>query len=338
MVCSICRLPGHNRRSCPQRSNITQISTGSRLSPRRPLLRNQSNYFIKKKWRIIINDVKLLRNFISRVVDTISLRCRNDNLEYIEDENDILIIYLSWYKAKCVIDSKLSNTSIIMMFLNSLMNNNISNNYYINSDNITQWVAIIQQARHKCFLYYQNHITDFPSPSQLINNLRTINVVNMRNENYLIYWVIGNYLIEDINERENSVKYIGFLTKKASFKIKTLNGHRFYLIPHRLDFEPPYHPKTDKEFIIEPFHELNIHEDIKEKVFIDQGENLSELNKWKFNALKLDYLIREIIKLGAKDNDVLECVLDLYDDIKLDSVTEIEKDVAGIPSTMTNIT
>ena len=127
MVCSICRQPGHNRRSCPQRSNITQISTGSRLSPRRPLLRNQSNYFIKKKWRIIINDVKLLRNFISRVVDTISLRCRNDNLEYIEDENDILIIYLSWYKAKCVIDSKLSNTSIIMMFLNSLMNNNISN-------------------------------------------------------------------------------------------------------------------------------------------------------------------------------------------------------------------
>ena len=45
-----------------------------------------------------------------------------------------------------------------------------------------------------------------------------------------------------------------------------------------------------------------------------------------------------MVKLGAKNNDVLECILDLYDDIKLDNVSEAEKDIAGIPSTMTNIT
>ena len=45
-----------------------------------------------------------------------------------------------------------------------------------------------------------------------------------------------------------------------------------------------------------------------------------------------------MVKLGAKNNDVLECILDLHDDIKLDIVLKVEKDIAGIPSTMTNIT
>ena len=65
---------------------------------------------------------------------------------------------------------------------------------------------------------------------------------------------------------------------------------------------------------------------------------LSELNKWKFNALKLDYLVREVIRFGGKDNDTLSMILDLHADIQLDEVSETDKDIAGIPSTMTNIT
>ena len=68
------------------------------------------------------------------------------------------------------------------------------------------------------------------------------------------------------------------------------------------------------------------------------GEKLSELNRWKFNALKLDYLIREMIKLGAKNNETLDVVLDLHEDIVLDEVSEWYKDIAGVPSTFTNIT
>ena len=131
---------------------------------------------------------------------------------------------------------------------------------------------------------------------------------------------------------------MGILRKNDIFGLNTMIGHRFYLVPHRLDMEPPYHPETDKQFFIEPYLQLNIHENSKKEIYIDEKDNLSELNKWKFNALKLDYLIKEMIKLGAKNNDVLECILDLHEDIKLDTVSEWYKDIAGIPSKFTNIT
>ena len=180
-----------------------------------------------------------------------------------------------------------------------------------------------------------------PPPSNPVINdtgTRRIKLINMRDENYLVYWVLGNYMIEDFDSQENRIKIMGLLNKKGFMKLKTISGHRFYLIPHRLDSIPNYHPQTDKEFIIEPYHVLNIHDDTQDKIFIDNKETLSELNKWKFNALKLDYLVREVIRFGGKNNDTLSMILDLHEDIQLDEVSETDKDIAGIPSTMTNIT
>lgn len=174
----------------------------------------------------------------------------------------------------------------------------------------------------------------YPPPS----NKKTIKFINMREVNYLIYWVMGNLMIEDLDSKENPINYIGMLRKNASFKVSTRDGHRFYLVPHKLDLDPPYHPLTDKQFFIEPYLQLNIHEGSSKEIHIDDGEKLSELNRWKFNALKLDYLIRELIKLGAKNNETLDIVLDLHEDITLDPVSEWYKDIAGVPSTFTNIT
>lgn len=181
----------------------------------------------------------------------------------------------------------------------------------------------------------------YPPPaitSNITSNKKTIKLINLRNENYLIYWVMGNLMIEDLDNKENPINYIGMIRKNDIFKISTRDGHRFYLVPHKLDIEPPYHPQTDKQFFIEPYLQLNIHEGSNKEIHIDEGEKLSDLNRWKFNALKLDYLIREMIKLGAKNNETLDVVLDLHEDIHLDDVGEWYKDIAGIPSTFTNIT
>ena len=169
-------------------------------------------------------------------------------------------------------------------------------------------------------------------------NKRTIKLINLRNENYLVYWVLGNIMVEDIDGKENSINYMGMLRVSDKFGLNTMIGHRFYLVPHRLDIEPPYHPQTDKQFFIEPYTQINIHEDTSKEIYIDDGDKLSEINRWKFNALKLDYLIREMIKLGAKNNETLDVVLDLHEDITLDSVSEWYKDIAGVPSKFTNIT
>lgn len=175
-------------------------------------------------------------------------------------------------------------------------------------------------------------------PPPITSNKKTIKLINIRDENYLIYWVMGNLMVEDLDSKENTINYIGMLRKNDTFKVSTRDGHRFYLVPHRLDIDPPYHPLTDKQFFIEPYLQLNIHEGSSKEIHIDDGEKLSELNRWKFNALKLDYLIREMIKLGAKNNETLDVVLDLHEDIVLDPVSEWYKDIAGVPSTFTNIT
>ena len=45
-----------------------------------------------------------------------------------------------------------------------------------------------------------------------------------------------------------------------------------------------------------------------------------------------------MIKLGGKDHELFGSILDLHEDIQLNEVSEVEKEVAGIPSKLTNIT
>ena len=200
----------------------------------------------------------------------------------------------------------------------------------------------VQQINSQQINSQQSNTTNRPTPPITppppASNKKTIKLINMRNENYLIYWVVGNLMIEDLDDKENPINYMGMLRVSDKFGLNTMIGHRFYLIPHCLDLEPPYHPQTDKQFFIKPYLQLNIHEGSNKEIYIDDGEKLSELNRWKFNALKLDYLIREMIKLGAKNNETLDVVLDLHEDITLDSVSEWYKDIAGVPSKFTNIT
>ena len=186
--------------------------------------------------------------------------------------------------------------------------------------------------------------------TRIIHNIQNEIITNIDIKKEFKYLLALNNSLKDINKekifnissnsiiRENNINYMGMLSRKNSFKLRTLNGHRFYLIPHRLDIEPPYHPPTDKQFPIEPYLQINIHEGSTNEIYIDDREKLSELNRWKFNALKLDYIIKELIKLGAKNNDVLDSVLDLHEDIQLDQVSEWYKDTAGVPSKFTNIT
>jgi hypothetical protein len=192
-------------------------------------------------------------------------------------------------------------------------------------------MQILDAANRACIEFHKER-------NPVIDTRRNVKLVNMRDENYLVYWVQGNIMIHDIDNQENMINYMGMVPKKGTFQLKTMIGHRFYLVPHKFNYEPPYHPRTDREFFIEPYVQINVHDKTEENIYIDDKDSLSELNRWKFNALKLDYLIRELIKLGARNNDVLDCVLDLHEDIHLDEVSEMEKDIAGIPSQMTNIT
>jgi len=64
----------------------------------------------------------------------------------------------------------------------------------------------------------------------------------------------------------------------------------------------------------------------------------SELEQWKEVALKSNYLLQQMIKLGGMKYPNLEPILDMVQDIRIPAHTENDKEVAGIPSGLTNIT
>jgi hypothetical protein len=71
---------------------------------------------------------------------------------------------------------------------------------------------------------------------------------------------------------------------------------------------------------------------------VEVKKDLTELEKWKEAALKGDYLLKQLIRLGLDKNETYESIIDLHQDIILPEHTERDKEIAGIPSELTNIT
>ena len=67
-------------------------------------------------------------------------------------------------------------------------------------------------------------------------------------------------------------------------------------------------------------------------------EEHSGESKWRSAALKSRYLLVELERLGAKNNPNLEPIIDLLQDIDYPECSEVDKERAGIPSELTNVT
>jgi len=60
---------------------------------------------------------------------------------------------------------------------------------------------------------------------------------------------------------------------------------------------------------------------------------------WKNLAIKMDYLMREMVRMGGTNvdsNPNIAPILDLFQDLDIPEISEFEKETAGVPSTLTN--
>ena len=64
----------------------------------------------------------------------------------------------------------------------------------------------------------------------------------------------------------------------------------------------------------------------------------TELEQWKEVGLKSNYLLQQLIKLGGKNNENFEPILDLVEDINIPNHNAYDKELAGVPSELTNVT
>lgn len=65
---------------------------------------------------------------------------------------------------------------------------------------------------------------------------------------------------------------------------------------------------------------------------------LDPLTMWRNASLKSMFLLGELIRLGAKNNETYDIILDMVQDIELPTFTEMDKEQAGVPSVFTNVT
>ena len=200
--------------------------------------------------------------------------------------------------------------------------------------------APMPQAQAQAQVQAQAQAMAMAQDQPLFDTLCKITICNLKNQNYLLYWVNGNSSFMDLDDMENQILAKGLILGKSSINIEVIPGDRFHLVPHSMNVSPPYHPSTDREFFIEPYVTIDIpvSGDIPSIIHIDDKDQLSQENLWKFKALKLDFLMKQVIKLGGMKCDNLAPILDLHQDIDIPYHTELDKEWAGVPSTFTNLT
>ena len=54
--------------------------------------------------------------------------------------------------------------------------------------------------------------------------------------------------------------------------------------------------------------------------------------------MKLDYLLKQMIRLGGLEDDNFSSILDLHQDIEVPEYTNLDLEVAGLPNGLTNLT
>jgi hypothetical protein len=91
---------------------------------------------------------------------------------------------------------------------------------------------------------------------------------------------------------------------------------------------------------IDPTHILNfwtVEYGSQEETLDITKDHLSAEDKWRGAALKSQYLLHQLIRLGANHNPNYEPILDMVQDIEFPPFSEQDKERAGVTSGFTNV-
>ena len=177
-----------------------------------------------------------------------------------------------------------------------------------------------------------------------LENQRVKYVIHNKNEYEIaLYW--GDTETDELNLFRNVAAF-----ESQSFTcIKTI--HRIVVIPVLEAYNTVsnnaektlFHKQGDESlFVLFDFYMCG-YPDTEIEVKKEYTPPKSDLEMWKEFGLKSHYLLQEIYKMtgGGKSEryENIEPFLDLLQDIKIpDTCTEADKEQAGIPSALTNIT
>lgn len=175
-------------------------------------------------------------------------------------------------------------------------------------------------------------------------NKRSVEITNSTQYMVSIYWTNN-----DSTASEPVFKHLGVLNPWTMSNFKFYTNHRLIALPWRVNDEmivmtlPDNRDNLLLDVLIEDLEDierdnlptLNI-------INIITPSNYkpikSELDQWKETAFKSLYLLKELERMGAANNENLAPMIDMIQDIVIPNHTQHDKEFAGVPSTLTNIT
>jgi hypothetical protein len=134
--------------------------------------------------------------------------------------------------------------------------------------------------------------------------------------------------LRPFENQEIDYSFMGMVDPKTIHRLVTFTGYT-YMIKYQGSF--------DNSIFID------VTQSMKDNYVIDFNHEgpcvgLSEKNKPMISLLKMDYLLKQMIRLGGLEDDNFSSILDLHQDIEVPEYTNLDLEVAGLPNGLTNLT
>ena len=190
---------------------------------------------------------------------------------------------------------------------------------------------IAREEQHR--LYRQQRQQRPQLPTRTLDNRIPYKIINNNDYPMYIYWSYVN---------DETIKYTHHISEFSDTIINAYPSHRLVFIPVSEISLDVFNSKiinlsTSNYFITGDFN-LSDFVDTPINIIKEYKKSKTELEQWKECGLKSLFLLKELKRMGATNYDNLEPLMDMVQDIKLPTHTELDKEMAGIPSTFTNIT
>ena len=143
-----------------------------------------------------------------------------------------------------------------------------------------------------------------------------------------LYISNANKNLRPFENQEIDYSFMGMVDPKTIHRLVTFTGYT-YMIKYQGSF--------DNSIFID------VTQSMKDNYVIDFNHEgpcvgLSEKNKPMISLLKMDYLLKQMIRLGGLEDDNFSSILDLHQDIEVPEYTNLDLEVAGLPNGLTNLT
>jgi len=183
---------------------------------------------------------------------------------------------------------------------------------------------------------------------QAKSELKNIQFHNPTQHIMMIFW--SNKL--DVRTEDSEYRFLATMPVRCDTILRFNRRHKFIAIPIE-EFETP--PTELNELIQTPIRQTIFHDQhVKDVLEFSEQTNeqplviindikdykppKNELDKWKETAFKSLFLLTELKRMGASNNENLAPMIDMIEDITLPPHTELDKELAGVPSVFTNVT